>query len=73
MKFLSGSEFLTFIEKQFSKERYRIDSTYLTASSAKISIFQLDFSEERIMDIEYLLFFADARETDFHSRRPTFV
>ena len=56
MKFLSGSEFLTFIEKQFSKKRYRIDSTYLTANSAKLSIFQLDFSEERIMDIEYLLF-----------------
>ena len=56
MKFFSGSDFLLFIEKQFSEERYRIEPTYLTANSAKISVFRLDFSEERIMDIEYLLF-----------------
>ncbi|WP_131973011.1 hypothetical protein [Exiguobacterium sp. B203-G5 25_7] len=56
MKFFSGSDFLVFIKRQFSEERYRVDPTYLTANSAKISVFRREFSEERIMDIEYLLF-----------------
>lgn len=56
MKFLSGKDFLIFIENQFSNDRYHVHPTYLTANSVKISVFQHEFSQEKIMDIEYLLF-----------------
>lgn len=56
MKFLSGQDFLVFIENQFSKQQYHVHPIYLTANSVKISVFQHEFSKEKIMDIEYLLF-----------------
>jgi hypothetical protein len=56
MKFFNGSDFLVFIEHQFSEGQYRVAPTHLTANSAKISVFRHDVSEEWLVDIEYFLF-----------------